>query len=368
MKIAYVITRSDVIGGAAVHLLDLAEGVRQAGHEVTVLAGGQGALALQAQARGIPYVPLVHLYRNLNPLRDVLGYLELKRVLRGIAPDLVHLHSSKAGVLGRLAAQRLALPVLFTAHGWAFTEGVALPLRLFYLGIEKLLASLADRIVTVSDYDRQLALRLKVATADRMITIHNGVPDVAVPERQVLAGNAVRMLMVARFDAPKDQAFLLRTLADLRGTDWMLELVGDGPQLEAARQLVRTQGLSKQVLFSGHCNDVAQRLAQADLFMLISNWEGLPLTILEAMRAGLPVIASDVGGVAEMVQDGVSGYLVSRADQPALLKAINLLLGSEELRHHMGRAGRALYQAHFTFEQMLASTLDIYARVIQGRQ
>lgn len=366
--IAYVITRSDVVGGAGVHLLDMAEGARQAGHTVVVLAGGHGALAKQAQARGIAYVPLKNLYRRLNLLRDVLGYLELKRALDAIQPDLVHLHSSKAGVLGRLAAYRLAIPVVFTAHGWAFTEGVAQPLRLVYRFIEKCAAYLADRIITVSDYDRRLALRLKVAKAELLTTVHNGIPDVTMPAWQAEAGKPLRMIMVARFEAPKDQAFLLQVLAQVESSGWVLELVGDGPLLATVKQQTLEQGLSDKVIFSGECSDVAQRLAQSDIFLLISNWEGLPLTILEAMRASLPVIATDVGGVAELVMDGETGYRVPRGNQQALITAIHALLGSTALRQNMGRAGRALYLAAFTHQKMLSATLDIYTQVIQGRR
>lgn len=368
LKIAYVITRSDVIGGAGVHLLDLAEGARRAGHEVIVLAGGQGVLAEQAHARGLPYVSLGHLYRNLNPLRDALGYLELKRVLSAIRPDLIHLHSSKAGVLGRFAAHRLAIPVVFTAHGWAFTEGVPAHLRLVYRSIERLIARLADRIITVSDYDRQLALREKVGTAQLISTVHNGVPDLPVSDRQPAPGPGIRLIMVARFAEPKDQALLLQALSQLQRADWTLELVGDGPQLAAIRQQASALGISERVLFSGVRNDVAQRLARADIFLLISNWEGLPLTILEAMRAGLPVIASDVGGVAELVQAGKTGYLVARGNRPALGKAITALLDSPAQRKAMGEAGRSVYETQFTLQQMLDATLDIYAQVVRGRR
>ena len=367
LKIAYVITRADVIGGAGVHLLDLAQAAQQAGHEVLILGGGEGALMRQARSRDIPCTSLKYLCRELNPLRDCLAYLELKKVLGTFSPDLLHLHSSKAGFLGRLAGWRLAIPVVFTAHGWAFTEGVAQPQRSIYRFIEKRFASLAERIITVSEYDRQLALQLGVGTADLLTTVHNSVPEIPQPARVAGAGQTVRMIMVARFAAPKDQQLLLQALARLRGFDWILEFVGDGPQLPPAKALAAALGLSERVVFSGECTNVPERLARADIFVLISHWEGLPLTILEAMRAGLPVIASAVGGVAELVQDGKTGYLVGRENQQQLLVAINALCGSASTRLAMGNEGRMLYQQQFSFAQMLKSTLDIYVSVIKGR-
>lgn len=204
------------------------------------------------------------------------------------------MHLSKAGWLGGLAAKWLKIPVVFTAHGWAFTEGVPKRQQIVYRWAEKLAAPFAGKIITVSDYDRKLAIKYKITYPNKIITIHNGMPDIdttlfAKPEVE-----PVHLIMVARFEEQKDHILLLETLEELKDLPWTLELVGDGPLMGIVREKAEKLGISDKIQFSGACDDVPCRLAKAQIFILTSKWEGFPRSILEAMRAGLPVIASDV--------------------------------------------------------------------------
>lgn len=374
MKIAYVITRSDVIGGASAHLLDLARGVQDRGHTVTLFVGGNGLVNRRAKAIGLECHSLNYLVREISLVNDFKGYRELKGVLAKFAPDLVHVHSAKAGILGRLVSKRLSIPVIYTAHGWPFTEGIPTIKRKVFALIEKIMAYWSDRIITVSDYDRRIALTAGVSSELQLVTVHNGIPD----SRPTLARNGlvseaggnrdVKLVMVARFEQPKDQILLLKALAPLRGKKWNIEFVGDGPLLGSARQVSNALGLDEQVRFSGECEDVTERLNNSDVLLLISRWEGLPLTILEGMRASLPVIASDVGGVSEQVEDGVTGFLVPRDESAEITTAVERLLSDGELRRRMGLEGRAHYEEKFSYDQMLEKTLGVYRGVLQGRE
>ncbi|WP_324718097.1 glycosyltransferase family 4 protein [Carboxydochorda subterranea] len=368
VNIAYVITRSDSVGGAHVHVRDLSIHLLGKGHQVTVLAGGQGPFTQELRDQGIPHRSLRYLARSICPSRDVRGILELRRELSALMPDIVSTHSSKAGWLGRLAAKSLGLPVLFTAHGWAFTEGVAKRERRFYAFAERLAGPFADRIITVSEHDRQLALAYRVAPPKQVVTIHNGVPDVplalrARPERQ-----PPRLVMIARFEPQKAHSALLSAIAGLADLSWELEFIGDGPLLEAVKAQVNGLGLEQRVRFLGARKDVAERLAGAQVFVLISNWEGLPRTILEAMRAGLPVVASDVGGVHEAVMEGETGFLVPRGQVGALRERLLRLIRVPDLRIQMGRSGRARYEHYFTFERMYHETMAVYQEVLAARR
>ncbi|WP_264887134.1 glycosyltransferase family 4 protein [Stutzerimonas stutzeri] len=368
MKIAYVITRSDALGGASVHLLDLAQGMLRLGHDVVVLVGGTGTVTDRLQQDGIPYRSLTHLVRPFKPVSDIRALAELRQVFAEVRPDVVHLHSSKAGTIGRLAAISLGLPSIFTAHGWAFTEGVPLARRLVYWAIELLTAPLAERIITVSEFDRQLALRMRVGTAAKMQVIHNAVPDrprPCLPARETTA--PVRLMMVARFEAPKDQATLLRALAQIESQDWQLDLIGNGPELHASRLLASTLGLDRHIRFLGDCRNVGELLEEADIFVLCSLWEGLPLSIIEAMRAGLPVVATRVGGVPELVAEGHTGLLAAAGNIESLRSALLTLMQNREARQRMGVAGRMRYENHFRLDRMLDETLTVYSSVIQHR-
>ncbi|WP_328707421.1 glycosyltransferase family 4 protein [Pseudomonas ogarae] len=365
MKIVYVITRSDTMGGASVHVLDLASGAQKAGHEVIVLVGGKGVFVTRAKKKNIPVISLKFLVRNINPFKDIFAFFELRKHIKVIQPDLIHLHSSKVGILGRLVAKSLGIPAIFTAHGWAFTEGVSAGRRKVYKTIERAMALFASRIITVSDYDRKIALSSGVGDEGLICTVHNGMPALELDSSIYQNSASPKMIMVARFDEQKDQVSLVKALALLQDVPWTLEFVGDGPSISDAKQLVTQFGLGGRIVFSGACEDIPMRLNSSQVFLLITNWEGFPLTILEAMRAGLPVIASDVGGVSEAVQDGRTGILVARNDINKLAEAIRSMLGSSEMRHTMGTAGRDRFEKAFLFDRMLDKTLSIYRDVLK---
>lgn len=367
MRVAYVITRSDVIGGAHVHVRDLCRALIHLGHWTIVLVGGEGPFTEQLRRMGIPYQPLKWLGRPIHPFRDLAALLELCTVLSRIRPHLVSAHSSKAGFLGRLAARLLGIPAVFTVHGWAFTEGVPNSERMAYALAERLAGEWADRVITVSEYDYRLALRYRVVPPKKLVTVHNGVPDVPESLRAQPQREPARLIMVARFEPQKDHATLLRALAKLQSMRWQLDLVGDGPLVEAVRRQAASLGIASRVAFWGARNDIPELLAKSQVFVLTSNWEGLPLTILEAMRAGLPVIASDVGGVREAVVDGETGFLVPRRGVEALHTRLQSLLANPELRLTMGTKGRIRYESHFTFNYMLARTLAVYHEVVNRR-
>jgi glycosyltransferase involved in cell wall biosynthesis len=363
LRIAYVITRADEIGGAQVHVRDLASAMQAAGHEVTVLAGMAGALFDQLAGRGVRFRLVPDLVRSIAPHRDIAALHQLKALLKELRPDLVSTHSSKAGWLGRLAARQQRIPVIFTAHGWAFTEGVPRPQRSVYACAERIMSPLGDRIITVSEYDRVLAVENRIAPASKITRIHNGVHG-CLDRLRPSAAAAVRVVMIGRFSAQKDHAGLLHALARLSQLNWTLDLVGDGPLQAQAFALAGSLGIGKRVRFLGMREDVCPVLNEANVYALISNWEGFPRSILEAMSAGLPVVASAVGGVPEAVQDGATGFLVPRADDHHLTDRLRLLISSAEVRHRLGAAGRRRYEEEFRFEHMFGRTVDLYKQVL----
>lgn len=365
MRIAYIVTRANPVGGAQVHVRDLSLALLKRGHQPTVVTSGSGDYIEGLRDAGVPTIT-VDMEVPIRPTQDLRSLRELGRALRRFRPDLVSTHSAKAGILGRLAARTLGLPVIFTAHGWAFTDGIPLARARLYSWIEWLATPMAAKIITVSDYDRRLAILRRVAHADKLVTIHNGMPDIGPELRADPARSPVRLAMVARFEPQKDHTTLFHALAGLRGLDWHLDLIGDGPLLPQARELSARLGLGDRVQFWGQRRDVAMRLAQAQLALLISNWEGFPRSILEAMRAGLPVIASSVGGVAESVRDGETGFTVRRGDVDALRERLQRLMADPAARIQMGQRARQAYEREFTLEHTVERTLSVYHKVING--
>jgi glycosyltransferase involved in cell wall biosynthesis len=368
VRIAYVVTRADPIGGAQIHVRDLAAAVRRQGHTATVITSGSGPFVDDLRAQDTPTVVLRHLAVPIGPVRDFRALREMRAVLAELRPDLIAAHSSKAGTLGRVAGRALRIPVVFTVHGWAFTPGVPSLQSALYRRIERLAGPLATRIITVSEFDRGLALEARIAGPDRVVTVHNGMPDVAPALRADPARSPVRLVMVARLGPQKDHPTLLRALAGLQELPWELDLIGDGPSTAQTAALASSLGVGGRVRFLGQRTDVEQLLARSQVGLLVTNWEGFPLSILEAMRAGLPVVASSVGGVGESVQDGETGYLVPRGDVALLRDRIGRLLASPELRGRLGANARTRYEQRFTLGRCVSRTLAVYHDVLAGAE
>jgi glycosyltransferase involved in cell wall biosynthesis len=300
---------------------------------------------------------LPRLVRSINPLADFASVRECLALVRTLRPDLIHAHSSKAGIVGRLAGRITRTPTIFTAHGWGFSPGVPRKRQILALQVERLMAPLAQKIICVSEFDRQLALRHRVGNENVLRTVRGGIRDEILAPRS--SPNPIpRFIMVARFSEQKDQATLLKALSEVENLQ--LDLVGSGPLLAPCHELAISLGLEPRVAFLGDRNDVPQLLRAADAFVLSTHYEGLPISILEAMRAALPVVASDVGGNSEEIEHLRTGLLVPRGDVSALAAALRELAASPALRGQMGEAGRQKFLREFTVERMISGVEAIY--------
>ncbi|NLK29333.1 MAG: glycosyltransferase family 4 protein [Clostridiales bacterium] len=365
-RILYIITQG-ILGGAQTHIRHLCENLKE-DFDIHVAVGVYGPLVDNLSNEGIEVHVVPSLVRPISFWKDVSAVRELVDLIHSLQPDLISTHSSKAGILGRLSAKICGVPVIFTAHGWAFTEGVPPTKRKIYIFAERLAAKWAKRIICVSDYDRRLALHYGVTSSDKIITIHNGMPLLKniVAENLYKKNNQVEFLMVARFTQPKDHELLLRTISRLNSTNgYIFTFVGDGELLDKAKKLSVELGIENKVCFLGAREDVPELLNRVDAFVLTSKWEGLPRSIIEAMRAGLPVIASDVGGVSELVEEGITGYLVPRDDADTLKDRLETLIDNSQLRLQMGMAGYQRFIDKFTFERMLKETVEVYEEALQ---
>ena len=360
-SVLLVITRGDSIGGAQIHVRDLAAGAQALGWRVAVAVGSPGPFVDLLKDAGVETFLIPGLGRAVNPWSDLRAILQLRFLIRRWKPSLVACHTAKAGLVGRTAAWWAGVPSQYTVHGWQFADGISPVQRVLVLWVEKLLARITQVIITVSDFDLKLAQRYSVAPG-RLMTVHNGMPQ--WPLSEVLRGGAtVKLIMVARFQPQKDHRTLFAALETLEELPWSLHLVGDGPDLFRWEQWVGRRDWASRVVFHGLSFDIPSLLASADIFVLASRWEGFPMSILEAMRAGLPVIASNVGGVAEAVMEGETGALVPPDDVPALSSALRRLIADRDLRREWGTKGRQRFEAKFTFERMLEKTLEVWERM-----
>jgi glycosyltransferase involved in cell wall biosynthesis len=357
-RLLTLITLSE-LGGAQTAVALLLPGIVDE-FEVTLAAQGSGPLRDAAEAAGARYVELRHVRRPIDPWHDALALVELIRLCQRVRPDIVHAHSSKMGVLGRLAAWLARVPIrVLTVHGWSFAAYNGLTRRLF-LWIERLMRPVTTTVVCVSETTREEGLAARACDPQRTVVIHNAV-DVRSFRRPSRRNGTTEVVGVGRFAYPKDFATLLEALRSV-GAPCRVRLAGEGPELKAVASAVTREGLSQRVELLGARADVPDLLARSDVFVLSSRSEGFPVSVLEAMAAGLPVVATDVGGVAEAVEDGETGFLVPSGDSEALARALERLLVDGELRRRLGAAGRARALSLFDVSRYRTAYAELYRR------
>ena len=367
MRILYVITKSE-IGGAQTHLMEVVRYMHRAGHDVSVVTGTTGWLTNELTAIGVDYEILPDLVREINPTKDIKIINSICHILEDKQPDIIHCHSSKAGIVGRIAGAIKNIPAVFTAHGWAFTSGVSPAKRIIYAAIEHIMLGITKRVICVSEFDRKLATRWFLHNYNRVITVHNGIVDKTFNSDIVREHYLpLNLVSVARFSHQKNNMELIRAVEQINklySGSLQLNMVGNGPLLSEAQAYVESHKLEDDVHFLGSRTDVDDILNQNDIFCLISNYEGLPISIIEAMRAEMPIIASDVGGVNELVQDGVNGFLIPRGNISELVEKLKYILEHKELIKFMGEASRKIYEEEYTADRMNQKILSVYNEVI----
>ena len=359
--------------GGAQHVVSLLARRFHERYALTVACAPRGELVDRLLKDGIRVIGIPEFVRNPHPWRDVAALWRLFRIIRRERFDLVHAHGTKAGLLGRVAARIAGVPVvLFTAHGWAFTDGRAGWKRALLARMERLAARWSTAIVCVSEHDRRLAEQFGVGGQTKLVLIRNAIEPVHAPRldtvavRRALGVKQLPVIVsVARLAFQKDPMTLLDAARRLAaGT---VVLVGDGPLRPAVEQYVRAHGLQERVIVAGMRRDVASILAVSDVFVLASRYEGLPLAVIEAMMAGLPVVATRVGGVPELVEDGVTGVLVPSRDGEALSQALTRLMADAELRSRMGMAGKSRALRDFAEDRMARETEILYEELLAAR-
>jgi sugar transferase (PEP-CTERM/EpsH1 system associated) len=321
-----------------------------------------GDLTAQVADRGIP----VHLVQR-RPGVD-LGYIfTLAAFIRRTRPQILHLHNPTAFFYGTLAGKLARVPcIVYTEHGRDFSSGWKTRLA------NRVLGKLVDRVVAVADYGKRYLAEEEGIAAAKITTIHNGIDaarfaqdyDVdAIRSELGLTPDQPVIGIVARLDPIKNHALLIRAMARLakQRADAVLLIIGDGPLRQELHSLRDELELAGQIRFLGARSDVPELLSALDLFVLCSKSEGLSLTLAEASAAARPIVATDVGGNSEVVEDGVSGVVIPSDDIEALVAALLKIVSDPELGRKMGRAGRERFERQFTLEGMVAAYQELYS-------
>ena len=376
VTVAHVITRLDVGGAQATAVRTCALLDRDRYRPLLVCgsdAGSGGSMMPDAEQAEVEVVRMPSLVAPIRPGADVRALRHLTRLLVRRRVAVVHTHSSKAGAIGRLAAHRADRPVVHTVHGWSFHEGQRPAVRAGYLAIERWLSSRTDAWVVVTPTDQELGLDVGIGQADRYHLVRSGIgmPAPATAEvrerirrEQGWSDREVVLVAVGRLAPQKDPLTLLDALARVVPAypHVRLALVGDGPLRDAVASRVTELGLQDHVQAVGVRSDVFDLLAGADGYVSSARWEGLPRTVLEAVAMGVPVVTTDVGGVRDIIEDGVSGLLVPSADPDALATMLKCVLDAPVAA--ASRAAIARQSIGEFDEQVMATrTMAIYDAV-----
>lgn len=364
--------------GIGAYLRYLAHGLDKTKFQLTFVCLSDGGEELAREIGKVADVQAVGLQMNRFEV-DVFGDLavgfRLAALIRKGSFDLIHVHGSKAGFLARLGAMGSGIPVIYSPHCFSFHDGVGRLQAAFYAALERFAAHfLTARIVTVADGEQELARRYRVGNPRQFTTVRNGIHvdayqlsvdrDSMKTSLQIPAG---RLLVgaVGRLGKQKDPLTFIRmaALVNKHMPDVDFIWVGTGPLLNDAKQLARDLGVLNQVFFVGERADVPVILKIMDCFVLPSLWEGLSIVLLEAMAAGLPVVATDIPGNAEVVTDGVTGWLVPVHDAAALAKSVMDLLHTPARALAFSQAAQNLIRRDFTYAQMITAIEQIYIEV-----
>jgi glycosyltransferase involved in cell wall biosynthesis len=362
-------------GGDCVLMLELGRAARERGLEVDILATDPHFREMISE-EGLGLVDLDVIRREIRPLWDFRGLQRLTAFFSRSPYALVHTHTTKPGIVGTLAARRAGIrAVMHTVHLFPFHEETGRLTTAAYVRAERLAARWCDRIVTVSEYQREWALREGIGKPGQLVAIPNGVPTDRAKSTRLPAevrtelgvGKGFMILSTGRLAEQKGLEYLIRAAALLREDlpTPRIVLAGDGPLRDRLAKLVSDLRLEDTVALIGHRSDVGDLLAAADLVVLPSLWEGLSISLLEAMAAGKPVVTTTIGSNREVTNNGETAVLVPPKDPGSLASAIRSLAVDPGRLAELGRRGQRRQVERYTLRRMLDAYLDEYDRLLR---
>jgi glycosyltransferase involved in cell wall biosynthesis len=380
IRVLHPITRL-IVGGAQENTMYTAALLDKQRFHVEVLSGPQtgseGSLIEEVRQRGIPLTIFPDLLRQISPINDLKAFWKMKRFIQLGGYTIVHTHSSKAGIIGRLAARLAKTPlIVHTVHGWSFHDYMSPATRWVYILLERWIARFSDVLVVVTERDIEKGLQAGIGRREQYRRIRSSIPldefdprqfdrqairqELEIPADAIVIGN------VGRFSAQKNPLDWVRVAGKVMQAcpQARFLLVGDGPLRPQVEQALRQASIAERTTLTGLRRDVPRMLAAMDIFLLTSLWEGLPRVIPQAMAMGLPLVANRADGVTEAIQDGSNGYLCSPGEIEQMAECCIELARSPLKRQEMGCRGQAHALQEFDLRKMIASLEALYDELL----
>jgi len=370
IKVLHIITKLE-LGGAQGNTLYTVKHLDPGKFEVSLACGPGGIL--DGETAGINVHFVAELAREINPLKDFAAVMRLRSLIKKISPDVVHTHSSKAGILGRIAAKLAGVPaVIHTFHGFGFNPEQRFLTRFAFTSAEKICAPLSDALIFVSKANESEARGLGIGRGVKSRVIRSGIKLSGYPARDFDAAKlraelkipdkAEIVLSVGNLKPqknPLDFAASAKIVCSER-PDCVFIFAGDGELRPEVERFVSENGLAGKCLFPGWRRDTDKLLAMAKVFVLSSLWEGLPRALVEALKSGVPCVAYGCDGVSDILKDGENGFLIKPKDTKTLAEKISAILADDGLHAKLAAGAAATGLSEFDIDGMVKAQENLY--------
>lgn len=372
MKISLVVDRMNIWGGVETHIRDLCHELLANKHEISIITGEEGIASDPLKKQGIKVVECPEIIPDLKrPDRYLKSIFKLTSILREQGSDVVHSHNMGSEMPTRISSRLLNIPSVHTVHCSAVGNNVKLRTKLIWGGCHSIASAFNQgHTIFVSNFNRDHSLKRGYVNPHMSSTIYNGVPDIAgadMGKLKIANDNEIRLVMVARLSPEKDHATVLAALSQMKDLNWSMDFAGKGDQ-KSYIALAEEFGVADKCNFLGEVSDIPELLSEKDILVHASHQEALGIAIIEGMRAKLPVIASHVGGIPELVSHDCNGYTFPDCDADMLAGQLTELMQNKSLRSAMGAVGRSIYENNFKVESMASKTQDVYSQVLEKHQ
>ncbi len=372
-KILFIITQSEM-GGAQRFVLDMAGALTNDGYNISVAASGNGTLLkncynmfrsehIVTEGKTIKTTFLKYLKRSPGPIKAIFAISEMRKLIKQEKPDVLFLCSTMAGILGSIAGRKRVSKIIYRIGGWAFNDPRPKWQKKLIIFLEKITSQYKNKIIVNSEFDLQSALAHKIASQDKLIKIYNGIDPTEIEflekkqARQELGVSTTQPIIgtIANFYKTKGLAHLITASKHI---DAQIVIIGDGKERQNLENSIKKYNLQDKVKLLGQKPNARKYLKAFDVFVLPSLKEGFPWVILETMASQVPIIATSVGAIPEIIQNNQSGFVIPPADSQILSKKIQDLLSSPELRNKFTQ-NATLRLSLFSKQHMIIQTKDI---------
>jgi len=380
LNVLHTITKLE-LGGAQENTLYTLQKLNRKKYSLFLVANDEGILLEKAKRmKDVELFFIPELARPISPLKDFIALIKLFHFCRREKIDIIHTHSSKAGIIGRWAARLAKVPIIIhTIHGWGFYPRQNLLKRRLFIFLEKITGRITDRLVAVSGANIETGIENGIGSKEKYALIRSGIKpsrfhnvkvDIAEKKKELgLEEDTKVVAMIAPFKpqkAPLDFVKMANQVI-IKKPDTQFLLIGDGGLRPEIERSIKELNLEKKVILAGWRKDIPQLLKVLDILVLTSRWEGLPRVFPEAMASGLPIVANKVDGAPEAIEEGMNGFLTSVGDIRGMAGKIISLLDNPEMAKEMGRKGREKVFPEFDIDLMVEKINDLYQELTRNK-